>query len=65
VKALPHPLHPIATRWGGGPLPEAVVEGFGVCGARLSIGQSARLNPSTTLRMVPLPTGCAGGEERD
>ena len=27
---------------------DSLVEGFGVCGARLSPGQAARLDPSTT-----------------
>ena len=45
-------LRPIAQRWGGGPRNEdCVVEGFGA-------------DPSTMLRMVPLPTGFAGREER-
>lgn len=50
-------LLPIAQRWGGGPLSEAEWwRGFDGEGA----------NPSTmSLRvMVPLPTGCAGREER-
>jgi hypothetical protein len=52
VTALLHKLRPIAQRWGGGPRNEdCVVEGFGA-------------DPSTMLRMVPLPTGCAGREER-
>ena len=45
-------LRPIAQRWGGGPRNEdCVVEGFGA-------------DPYTMLRMVPLPTGFAGREER-
>ena len=48
-------LLPIAKQWGGGPSNEdSMVEG---CGA-------APENPSTMLRMVPLPTGTAGREER-
>jgi len=45
-------LLPIAARWGGGPLPQAVVEGL------------ALTPPPSNLRsMVPLPTGFAGREE--
>jgi len=51
---LPHPLLPIAQRWGGGPSSEDwMVEGFG----------AVVVDPSTMLRMVPLPTSCARREE--
>jgi len=47
-------LH-IAQQWGGEPFPtEGMVEGYWL-GAD---------HPSTMLRMVPLPTGFAGREER-
>jgi hypothetical protein len=45
---------PIAQRWGGEPsAEERMVEGYW---CRVSY-------PSTMLRMIPLPTGCAGREE--
>jgi hypothetical protein len=45
---------PIAQRWGGGPSAgERMVEGYW---RRVS-------DPSTVLRMVPLPTGFAGRDE--
>jgi hypothetical protein len=46
---------PIAQKWGGEPFPaEGMVEGY---------WRRVR-HPSTMLRMVPLPTGYAGREER-
>ena len=48
-----HTLRPIAQRWGGGPRNEdRVVEGFGA-------------DPSTMLRMVPLPTTFGRREEQE
>ena len=53
MRAVHITLLAIASRWGGGPRNEGcVVEGFGA-------------DPSTMLRMVPLPTGCAGREEQE
>jgi hypothetical protein len=52
VTSALHTLRPIAQRWGGGPRNEECgVEGFGA-------------DPSTMLRMVPLPTSFARWEER-